>query len=54
MKDEYEDKLKTLWRPNEHNEVMKWYLDDGLTIWIIQTWGAKVKEWMIEVDEVEA
>ena len=54
MKDRYEDKLKTIWRQNEDNEAMKWYLDDGLAIWIIQTWAAKVKEWMIEVDKVEA
>ena len=51
---QYEDKMKTKWRQNEDNEAMKWYLDDGWAIWIIWTCDAKVKEWKIEVDEVEA
>ena len=49
-----EDNLKTIWKQNEDNEAMKWYLDDGWAIWIIWTWDANVKEWMIEADKVEA
>ena len=51
---QFEHNMKTKWRQYEDNEAMKWYLDDGWAIWIIWTYDAKVKEWMIEADEVEA
>ena len=35
MDNSNEDKMHTIWRQNGDNEAMKWYLDDGLAIWVM-------------------
>ena len=47
MDNSNEDKMHTIWRQNGDNEALKWYLDDGWAIWIIWTWDAIVKEWIL-------
>ena len=47
MDNSNEDKIHTTRRQNGDNEAMKWYLDDGWAIWIIWTWDAEVKEWIL-------